>query len=51
MLGKNVVVPVSLGSEVEGIVEKFDPDTGALVIKDEDGNFYRGYEHQVSIID
>lgn len=50
MIGKMVVVPVSTGSDVEGIVEKYDEETGMITVKDEDGHLYEGYEYQASFV-
>lgn len=50
MIGKKVVVPVSTGSDVEGIVETYNEETGVITVKDEDGDLYEGYEYQAITI-
>lgn len=50
MIGSLVSAPVGHGSEVEGTVIEYDQNSGALTIKDDDGELFNGYEYQVTII-
>jgi hypothetical protein len=47
MIGQNVIVPVGVGSDVEGVVIQFDEDSGLLIMLDDEGDKYQGYEYQV----
>ena len=50
MLGQNVSIPVSVGSDVEGVVIKYDPETGEVTVKDDEGHEYKGFEYQALVI-
>lgn len=39
--------PISPGEWGVGIVETFDDDTGAITVRDDLGDLWRGYEYQV----
>jgi hypothetical protein len=51
MIGELVIIPLGHGSDVEGIIEKYEPDSGAVVVKDEEGNFYKGYDYQLTTVE
>lgn len=51
MIGELVSIPVGHGSDVEGIIEEYEPDSGAVVVKDDDGHLYTGYEYQLTTVE
>lgn len=45
--GLRVEFPVDRFEFLEGIVESFDEDSGLVVVLDDDGNRWKGYEYQL----
>ncbi|WP_139125487.1 hypothetical protein [Alteromonas macleodii] len=51
MLGRKVIAPLDIGMTVEGKIIEFDEDSGVVVIEDEDGEQFHGYDYQLEYLD
>jgi hypothetical protein len=50
MIGCVVSCPISEADWVEGRVISFDEDSGRIIVKDECGDTFAGYEYQCEVI-
>ena len=47
MIGQRFTIPLNLCDSVEGIVIKYDEDSGKVVLMSDDGEKLEGYEYQL----
>lgn len=48
--GLRVEFPVNRFEFLEGVIESFDEDSGSVVVLDDDGNRWKGYEYQLQSV-
>lgn len=51
MIGLTVEFPTDSSIYEIGIVTSYNEETGIVIITDEDGDKWRGYEYQVIVLD
>ena len=51
MIGQRVEFPIEWGIYEEGVVSQYNDDTGEIVVKDDNGDLWKGYEYETTTID